>query len=57
MLAYGGGSVIDCCKVIAARPALAWAHQKGLVLAEGRLGPRDAVPSAEAERMMGALSK
>lgn len=40
-----------------AQPAMAWAHQKGLVPAEGRLGPRDTVTSAEAERMMRALSK
>lgn len=40
-----------------AQPAMAWAHQKGLVPAEGRLGPRDAVTSAETEQMMGTLSK
>lgn len=40
-----------------AQPAMAWAHQKGLVPAEGRLGPRDAVTSTEAEQMMRALSK
>lgn len=40
-----------------AQPALAWAHQKGLVSAEGKLGPQDAVTAAEAEQMMGALSK
>lgn len=40
-----------------AQPALAWAHQKGLAPAEGRLGPRDTVTSAEAEQMMQALSK
>lgn len=40
-----------------AQPAMAWAHQKGLVPAEGRLGPRATVTSAEAERMMRALSK
>lgn len=40
-----------------AQPALAWAHQKGLAPAEGRLGPKDTVTSAEAEQMMRALSK
>ena len=40
-----------------AQPAMAWAHQKGLVPAEGRLGPRDTVTSTEAEQMMRALSK
>lgn len=40
-----------------AQPALAWAHQKGLVPAEGQLGPQDAVTTAEAEQMMQALSK
>lgn len=40
-----------------AQPALAWAHQKGLVPAEGRLGPRDAVAPAEIEQMMQALSE
>lgn len=42
---------------IFAQPALAWAHQKGLVPAEGQLGPQDAVTAAEAERMMQELSK
>lgn len=40
-----------------AQPAMAWAHQKGLVPAEGRLGPRDAVTAVEAEQMVQALSK
>lgn len=40
-----------------AQPALAWVHQKGMVPAEGRLGPKDAVTAAEAEQMMQALSK
>ena len=40
-----------------AQPALAWAHQKGLVPAEGRLGPKDAVTAAEAEQMMQVLNK
>lgn len=40
-----------------AQPAMAWAHQKGLVPAEGRLGPRDTVTSTEAEQMMGTLNK
>ena len=40
-----------------AQPAMAWAHQKGLVAPEGRLGPRDTVTSTEAEQMMGALNK
>lgn len=40
-----------------AQPALAWAHQKGLVPAEGRLGPKDAVTQAEAEQMMQSFSK
>lgn len=40
-----------------AQPALAWAHQKGLVPAGGRLGPKDAVTPGEAEQMMQALDK
>lgn len=40
-----------------ARPALAWAHQKGLVPAEGRLRPRDTVTSTEVKQIMNALSK
>lgn len=40
-----------------AQSALAWAHQKGLVPAEGRLGPKDAVTPAEAEQMMQSFSK
>ena len=40
-----------------AQPAMAWAHQKGLVPAEGRLGPKDTVTATEAERMMEALNK
>lgn len=40
-----------------AQPALAWAHQKGLVPAEGLLGPKDAVTAAEAEQMLQTLSK
>lgn len=35
-----------------AQPALAWAHQKGLLPAGDRLGPKDAVTAAEAEGMM-----
>ena len=38
-----------------AQPALAWAHQKGLLPAEGRLGPRDTVLQTEAESMIMAL--
>lgn len=40
-----------------AQPALAWAHQKGLAPAGGRLGPKDAVTAGEAEQMMQALNK
>lgn len=40
-----------------AQPAMAWAHQKGLVPAEGRLGPKDTVTATEAEWMMEALDK
>lgn len=40
-----------------AQPAMAWAHQKGLVPAEGHLGPKDTVTATEAERMMEALNK
>lgn len=40
-----------------AQPAIVWAHQKGLVPTEGRLGPRDTVTSTEAEQMMGVLNK
>lgn len=38
-----------------AQPALAWAHQKGLIPEEGRLGPGDVVSLAEAEHMLAAL--
>lgn len=38
-----------------AQPALAWAHQKGLLPADGRLGPKDAVTLAEAEAMLAAV--
>lgn len=38
-----------------AQPALAWAHQKGLIPAGGRLGPKDTVSLAEAEAMLTAL--
>lgn len=39
-----------------AQPALAWAHQMGLLVpAEGRLGPKDTVTLAEAEAMLAAL--
>lgn len=40
-----------------AQLALAWAHQKGLMPAEGRLGPQDAVTAEEAEEMMESLGK
>ncbi len=40
-----------------AQPALAWAHQKGLVPAKGRLGPRDTVTETDAEMMMAALDR
>ena len=40
-----------------AQPALAWAHQKGLVPAEGRLGPKDTVTETEAEMMVAALDR
>lgn len=40
-----------------AQPALAWAHQKGLVPAEGRLGPKDNVTTAEAEQMLQAAEQ
>lgn len=38
-----------------AQPALAWAHQKGLLPVGDHLGPRDAVSPAEAEAMLAAL--
>lgn len=38
-----------------AQPALAWAHQKGLLPAGSRLGPKDVVSLAEAENMVSAL--
>lgn len=38
-----------------AQPSLAWAHQKGLLPADGRLGPKDTVSPAEAEAMLTAL--
>lgn len=40
-----------------AQPALAWAHQKGLVPAEGRLGPWDGVTLAEAQEMLQTLTE
>lgn len=41
-----------------AQPALAWAHQMGLLLpAEGRLGPKDTVTLADAEAMLAALNE
>lgn len=40
-----------------AQPALAWAHQKGMLPVEGRLGPKDAVTAAEAEQMMQVVNK
>lgn len=40
-----------------AQSAMAWAHQKGLVPAEGWLGPRDTVTAEEAEKMVEALGK
>lgn len=38
-----------------AQPALAWAHQKGLIPAEGRLGPQDGVTRAEVQELLSAL--
>lgn len=38
-----------------AQPALAWAHQKGLLPAAGRLGPKDVVTLAEAEAVLAAM--
>lgn len=38
-----------------AQPALAWAHQKELVPADGRLGPKDTVSLEEAEAVLAAL--
>lgn len=38
-----------------AQQALVWAHQQGLIPAEGRLGPRDTVTRAEAEAMIKAV--
>lgn len=38
-----------------AQPALAWAHQKGLLPVGDHLGPKDAVSPAEAEAMLAAL--
>lgn len=40
-----------------AQPALSWAHQRGLLPAGDRLGPKDTVTSAEAEAMLAALDK
>ena len=40
-----------------AQPALSWAYQRGLLPAGDRLGPKDAVTSAEAEAMIAALDK
>lgn len=38
-----------------AQPALAWAHQKGLLPQEGHLGPKEPVAPEEAETMLAAL--
>ena len=38
-----------------AQPALAWAHQRGLLPQEGTLGPHDPVAPEEAEAMLAAL--
>lgn len=38
-----------------AQPALAWAHQKGLLPADGHLGPKDIVSLTEAETILAAL--
>lgn len=38
-----------------AQPALAWAHQRGLISAGGELKPLEGVTSAEAEEMLRAL--
>ena len=40
-----------------AQPALAWASQKGLLPANGRLGPKDTVSLAEAEALLTALHR
>lgn len=38
-----------------AQPALAWAHQRGFLPTNGRLGPKESVTQAEAEAMLMAL--
>ncbi len=38
-----------------AQPALAWAHQKGLLPADGHLGPKEIVSLTEAETLLAAL--
>ena len=38
-----------------AQPALAWAHQRGLLPAGDRLGPRETVTAAEAQAVLAAL--
>lgn len=40
-----------------AQPALAWAHQKGLLPERERLAPQDTVTLAEAEKMLAALGE
>lgn len=40
-----------------AQPALAWAHQKGLLPDGARLGPKETVTRAEAEKMLQALGE
>ena len=39
-----------------AQPALAWAHQQGLVPAGGALKPLEGVTTAEVEEMLQALT-
>ncbi|WP_160667426.1 S-layer homology domain-containing protein [Colidextribacter sp. OB.20] len=52
----GLGSYSDVGDIsLFAQPALAWAHQKGLIPADGRLGPKDTASPAEAEAMLTTL--
>lgn len=59
LMDYPGLSAYSDAREISrfAQPALAWAHQKGLVPAGGRFGPGDAVTTAEAEQMIQAVKQ
>ena len=52
----GLGNYTDAADIsLYAQPALAWAHQKGLLPQEGTLSPHEPVAPEEAEAMLAAL--